>query len=211
MTKKNEKEEEVVLDKDPIRRGIQLVESMPDEAKTNIKGKLYAQVARRNEYFWKAVGIEGRIENEIIELTDDKVVVGTKIYIGDKCVGNDFAEEYRGQGMVNKTSALENCITSSIGRALSCIGLSGGEYASAFEVDNAVNNKAEAPKEDQMLIQIFKVFIQDIDSLDKLKEWYKTNRESITSRGKPTENAIIKIFQERSDQLKPKEGEDGNA
>ena len=62
--KKNEKEEEVVLDKDPIRRGIQLVESMPDEAKTNIKGKLYAQVARRNEYFWKAVGIEGRIENE---------------------------------------------------------------------------------------------------------------------------------------------------
>ena len=65
------------------------------------------------------MGIDGRIENEIIEMTDTKVVVGTRIFIGDKLVGNDFAEEYRNQGPVNKTSALENCVTSSIGRALS--------------------------------------------------------------------------------------------
>ena len=48
--------------------------------------------------------------------------------------------------MVNKTSAVENCLTSSIGRALSACGLSGGNYASFEEVDHAINEKAEAPK-----------------------------------------------------------------
>ena len=48
--------------------------------------------------------------------------------------------------MVNKTSALENCETSAIGRALANLGIHGGEFASAFEFDNAVNNKSEPPK-----------------------------------------------------------------
>jgi len=47
--------------------------------------------------------------------------------------------------MVNKTSAVENCLTSSIGRALAACGLSGGNYASFEEVDHAINDKAEAP------------------------------------------------------------------
>jgi hypothetical protein len=62
-------------------------------------------------------------------------------------IGNDFAEEFRGEGMVNKTSAVENCLTSSIGRALSACGLSGGNYASFEEVDHAINEKAEIPKD----------------------------------------------------------------
>ena len=39
---------------------------------------------------------------------------------------------------------MENCETSAVGRALSAAGLSGGEYASSFEVDNAINNKSKA-------------------------------------------------------------------
>jgi hypothetical protein len=60
-------------------------------------------------------------------------------------LGNDCAEEFRSMGMVNKTSALENCTTSAIGRALASCGLGGGEYASSFEVDNAINAKPKAP------------------------------------------------------------------
>ena len=45
-------------------------------------------------------------------------------------VGAGMAEEIRGQGMVNTTSALENAETSAIGRALASLGLAGGEYAS---------------------------------------------------------------------------------
>lgn len=201
MTKKIQKETATPdIETDPIKRGIQLVETMPDEAKINIKGKLYATVARRNEYFWKAVGIDGRIENEIIEMSDTKVVVGTKIFINDRLVGNDFAEEYRNQGMVNKTSALENCITSSIGRALSCVGLSGGEYASSFEVDNAMNNKPEAPKKDALLIDIFGTFVDKCETEEQLVNWWKENSKAINERkvqNKPTYDAILNIFKER--------------
>ena len=74
---------------------------------------------------------------------------GYKLFKGYEWNGasilDDFAEEFRGQGMVNKTSALENCCTSAIGRALASCGLGGGEYASGFEVDNAINNKEPAP------------------------------------------------------------------
>jgi hypothetical protein len=57
-----------------------------------------------------------------------------------------MAEEIRGQGLVNTTSALENAETSAIGRALSSLGLAGGEYASANEMD-AVVRKTDAIKE----------------------------------------------------------------
>ena len=39
---------------------------------------------------------------------------------------------------INLTSAVENCETSSIGRALSNLGLGGSEYASSFEVTSAI-------------------------------------------------------------------------
>ena len=59
-------------------------------------------------------------------------------------ISSDYAEEYRGDGYINKTSALENCCTSAIGRALAALGVIGGEYATSNEVDNAINNKAPA-------------------------------------------------------------------
>jgi hypothetical protein len=58
-------------------------------------------------------------------------------------LGSGFAEEIRGQGNVNRTSAIENCETSAVGRALASIGLSGGEYASMNEMDG-VGRKTEA-------------------------------------------------------------------
>jgi len=65
-----------------------------------------------------------------------------------------MAEEIRGQGYfelgdkrnINTTSALENAETSAIGRALSSLGLAGGEYASANEMD-AVARKTNALEE----------------------------------------------------------------
>ena len=57
-----------------------------------------------------------------------------------------MAEEVRGVGPVNKTSALENGETSAVGRALAAIGLGGSEYASVNELD-AVGRKDIALKQ----------------------------------------------------------------
>ena len=48
------------------------------------------------------------------------------------------AEEIIGSSQINKTSALENCETSAIGRALGCMGIGVEEsFASADEIKNA--------------------------------------------------------------------------
>lgn len=59
-----------------------------------------------------------------------------------KELATGHAEEVRGSSNVNKTSALENCETSSIGRALAQMGLHGGEFASLNEL-MGVPDKAE--------------------------------------------------------------------
>lgn len=57
-----------------------------------------------------------------------------------------LAFEIDGQGMANKTSALENAETSAIGRALANAGYSGNKRASREEMAKVA--RAEAPKRD---------------------------------------------------------------
>ena len=128
---------------------INAIAKLPDSDKVNIKGKFYTTVDKRLQVFRRTFGEDARVSTEVIHNDLERVVVKATITIYQdgqwREIGNDYAEEFRGQGMVNKTSALENCCTSAIGRALASCGLGGGEYASSFEVENAIENKTEAP------------------------------------------------------------------
>ena len=106
-------------------------------------GKKYTQVVHRMEAFRTVFGLECGVDTEV--LVDDGQRVVVKAIITNQngiVIGSGMAEEIRGEGHVNKTSALENCETSAVGRALASIGLSGGEYASANEME-AVGRKAQ--------------------------------------------------------------------
>ena len=74
---------------------------------------------------------------------DDSVVrVQAKIIdANNKVIGSGLAEEVRASSNITRTSAVEVCESSAIGRALSSIGLHGGEYASAEEMLNAVKKQ----------------------------------------------------------------------
>ena len=104
-------------------------------------GKKYTQVVHRVEVFRKHVGTTYGIQT-FLKVDDGKRVVVKAIIksLEGDIIGSGYAEEFRGAGYVNKTSALENAETSAIGRALSSLGLSGGEYASANEMDTAQRN-----------------------------------------------------------------------
>ena len=117
-------------------------------------GKKYTMVKDRVEIFRKHFDLDFGIETSI-EYCDDtfvrmKAVITETSRFGDvyytRVIGSGHAEELRGSTNVNKTSALENCETGAIGRALASIGLAGGEYASANEME-AVGRKETALKE----------------------------------------------------------------
>jgi len=105
-------------------------------------GKKYYDVSQRIEAF-RAFHPRHQIKTEMIANDGKMIVFKASIFDPDgKELATGHAEEVRGSTNVNKTSALENCETSSIGRALAQMGLHGGEFASLNEL-MGVPDKAE--------------------------------------------------------------------
>lgn len=110
-----------------------------------IHGKEYLTVAKRVSNFRSNEKYQNySLETEVVELDDQKVVM--KAFISNengRVIATGHAEEKRQSSMINKTSALENCETSAIGRALASLGFGGTEFASANEVENAIAQQQE--------------------------------------------------------------------
>lgn len=127
---------------------------------TNIKGKEYVEVNQRIKAFRKLYP-EGTIETELISNEDGVCVFKASIYsdknvyppviqrqIDRKLLATGHAYEKENSTFINKTSYIENCETSAVGRALGMLGLGiDTSVASAEEVTNAINNQ-EATLED---------------------------------------------------------------
>ena len=108
----------------------------------NIKGKEYVQVNERVLAF-RALYPYGKILNEILFDDGTRCTVKTTVKDGDETIATAHATEVR-EGMINKTSYLENCETSAVGRALGFLGIgSTSAIASADEVTNAINQQRE--------------------------------------------------------------------
>lgn len=129
-----------------------ITEAMADIQKANQSrgvaqrgGKKYTMVADRVEVFRRHYGTELGIVTTLVELacempTGINVIVRADIRDATGIIATGHAAEVWGKGNVNQTSALENAETSAIGRALAALGLHGGEFASANEID-AVDRK----------------------------------------------------------------------
>jgi len=109
-------------------------------------GKQYTEVAKRVEAFRTVFGGEYGIDTEILICNEERVVIKATICdSNDFIVGSGLAEEIRGSSHITKTSAVEVCETSAIGRALASMGMHGGQYASANEMEG-VKRKEQAIK-----------------------------------------------------------------
>jgi len=89
-----------------------------------------------------------------------------------KATGHAF--EIDGQGMANKTSALENAETSAIGRALANAGYSGDKRASREEMEKVA--RANAPKRDWLADADALALVYNLDGLRKLYSEAVANR-----------------------------------
>lgn len=118
----------------------QAINDLQNVPKVNIHGKPYTSVATRVEVFRRHFP-EASLTTEIIHDDEQRVVIKSTISINDTIIATGYAEELRGSGKINGTSALENGETSAIGRALAAMGIHGGEYASHNEVQHAVEQQ----------------------------------------------------------------------
>ena len=106
--------------------------------------KDYVEVNVRVEKFHEKYPY-GRIHTEIVSWNDGVVVMKAEVYrdISDSFPSaTGHAYEKEGSSFINKTSALENCETSAVGRALALLGFEiKKSIASKEEVENAKLNQ----------------------------------------------------------------------
>jgi hypothetical protein len=114
----------------------------------------YETVEDRLARFWEDHP-NGRVASDLVIQDGDQVIFKAAIYFDaadpiPRATG--FAEELRGSSPVNKTSHLENCETSAIGRALANCGYSTrGKRASREEMTKVQRMSTELSQDRQQL------------------------------------------------------------
>ena len=160
---------------------------------TDIKGKDYAEVNQRIKAY-RMVFPTGTIKTEMIS-NENGVCVFRALVTDEEnnVLATGTAYEKENSTFINKTSYIENCETSAIGRALGIAGFGiDTSVASAEEVQNAIANQEEKekPKASPKQIELIKTLVEDIDSMlnyykiDKIEDLNIQQASEIISKKK---------------------------
>ena len=138
-----------------------------------VKGKNYVEVNTRVKAF-RELCPEGMISTEIIEMADGVVTIKATIATEEgRIVSTGLAQEKESSSFINKTSYIENCETSAVGRALGFLGIGiDGSMCSADELATALNNQNKKPTTDKGMDDHFekKISANDVKIIEKMVE-----------------------------------------
>ena len=130
---------------------------------TAIQGKDYAEVNQRIKAF-RMVYPEGVIETELLSNEGGVCIFRATVgYIDEsgkaQPLGVGTAYEKENSSFINKTSYIENCETSAVGRALGMAGFGiDTSVASCEEVQNAMLNQGERKASDKQVEMLSKYY-----------------------------------------------------
>lgn len=155
---------------------------------TPIHGKDYAEVNQRIKAF-RMVFPEGYIKTELKSLDGGVCVFMAEVGNGDTVLGMGHAYEKEGSSNINRTSYIENCETSAVGRALGMAGFGiDTSVASAEEVQNAIEQQQTEKKASAKQIEVLKKTIKDIPAMlqycgvDKIEDLTMKQASEIISK-----------------------------
>lgn len=119
--------------------------------KIPVKGKNYAMVPARVQAF-RMMCPDGYIGTEIVDMHDGVVTMQATVKDETgKVLATGLAQEKETSNYINKTSYIENCETSAVGRALGMLGLGSDEQmASAEELCNAITQQTDKKLKSQI-------------------------------------------------------------
>ena len=116
--------------------------------RTRIKGREYVEVNQRILAFWEMYP-EGRIVTELVSDDGERCCFKAVVIVDEHIASTGHAFEVKNASTVNKSSYIENCETSAIGRALGIFGIGITEsIASAEEVAAAIEQQERTPNTD---------------------------------------------------------------
>ena len=152
---------------------------------TNIRGKQYVEVNERIKFFRQ----EDQYKNWTISTEINMMESGDecicKCIIGDteqRVIATGHAHEVKSSSNINKTSFVENCETSAVGRALAMMGIGiDTSIASANEVKEAIA-KQDEPDTTEHDYQKAVTYLKN--SEDKKEAWSKIEKQSKTKFSK---------------------------
>ena len=132
---------------------------------TDIKGKEYAEVNQRIKAY-RMVYPNGTIRTKLAKLENGICVFMAEVTNNDgDVIATGTAYEKENSTFINKTSYIENCETSAVGRALGMAGFGiDTSVASAEEVQNAIENQKEKKEP-----------FSDMPIQEGQKQWLKMN------------------------------------
>lgn len=182
--------------------------------------KEYAQVNERVKAF-RMVHPLGTIQTKIIALENGVVTMQTEILDEDgRLLATGYAQEKETSSFINKTSFIENCETSAVGRALGMCGFGiDTSICSAEELQNAMKNQGEtlddlmkkAIEERRKLAELYAKLGQDIHSEQVANYLLKKANTETADPAMITEaeamKRLIKVFQAQQKACNKKLGE----
>ena len=112
----------------------------------DVKGKGYIEVNQRIKAF-RMLFPMGTIKTSLLADAEGRCIMQAEVFDGDLLLATGTAYEREQSSYINKTSYIENCETSAVGRALGMLGLGiDTSIASKEEVENAIQQQAAMEK-----------------------------------------------------------------
>ena len=158
---------------------------------TNVSGKQYAEVNQRIKAF-RSICPGGAIITELLSIENGICIFKATVYDEEmRILGTGTAYEKEGSSFINKTSYIENCETSAVGRALGMCGFGiDTSIASAEEVQTAIMNQQSEPKGKQTPRQML------IARLNELNIDVNAYAKANNLNGKTDAETFMKLLEE---------------
>jgi hypothetical protein len=136
----------------------------------------YQTVQERIDLFWLKFP-NGRLYTELVSFTPDQVVFKAECYANKDDVyplAVDYAEERLGSSPINKTSFLENCSTSALGR---CISLLGNEFSPKGKRPSASEMSKVQRLTDAPTARNWQAALDNINDIEGLRSLYNEAKQ----------------------------------
>ena len=134
----------------------------------DIKGKPYVTVNERLKHFRAEKKYEGfRLQTSIINADSEICLIKAEI-LDHECnvVSTGHAYEEAGSTFINKTSHVENCETSAVGRALGNLGIGIDDSVATFEeVATAITNQSTKDERPWLNQQTFDAAVTGMNTI----------------------------------------------